>query len=218
MSSAPLPAEPSAPAAPAAGTEVARHSLLDDIQGLVVGTLFLSLSITLFRDAGLLTGGTAGLAFVIHYAFGLPFGLVFFVINLPFYIFALRVLGREFTLKTFCTVLLLSACAEWLPAMLAVARVDPIFAAVMGGLLAGTGLLMLIRHRSSLGGVGVLALYLQQRKGWRAGWVQMAADCAILALALLVVDARLVGLSVLGAVAVNFVIAVNHRPGRYMGI
>jgi uncharacterized membrane-anchored protein YitT (DUF2179 family) len=77
---------------------------------------------------------------------------------------------------------------------------------------------MLIRHRSSLGGVGVLAIYLQQRKGWRAGWVQMAADCVIMALALLAVDARLVGLSVLGAVAVNFVIAVNHRPGRYFGI
>ncbi|MBR0564822.1 YitT family protein [Azoarcus sp. L1K30] len=196
----------------------ARHGLLDDVQGLLVGTLFLALSISFFRDAGMLTGGTAGLAFLIHYAFELPFGPVFFAINLPFYVFALRALGREFTLKTFCTVLLLSVCTEWLPSLLSIARVDPVFAAVMGGLLAGTGLLMLIRHRSSLGGVGVLAIYLQQRKGWRAGWVQMAADCVIMALSLLAVDARLVGLSVLGAVAVNFVIAVNHRPGRYFGI
>jgi uncharacterized membrane-anchored protein YitT (DUF2179 family) len=216
MSSPPPDAGPAD--SPASGVQVVRHNVLDDVQGLIVGTLFLSLSIVLFRDAGLLTGGTAGLAFVIHYAFGWPFGIVFFAINLPFYVFALRALGREFTAKTFCTVLLLSACAEWLPAVLSIAHVDPIFAAVMGGLLAGTGLLMLIRHRSSLGGVGVLALYLQQRKGWRAGWVQMGADCVILALALLVVDSRLVALSVLGAVGVNFVIAVNHRPGRYVGI
>lgn len=209
---------PSPPVTDTTAALIPRHSPLDDIQGLVVGTLFLALSISFFRDAGMLTGGTAGLAFLIHYAFDLPFGIVFFAINLPFYVFALRALGREFTLKTFCTVLLLSVCTEWLPSLLSIAHVDPIFAAVMGGLLAGTGLLMLIRHRSSLGGVGVLALYLQQRKGWRAGWVQMAADCVIMALALLAVDPRLVGLSVLGAVAVNFVIAVNHRSGRYFSV
>ena len=38
---------------------------------------------------------------------------------------------------------------------------------------------MLFRHRASLGGVGIVALWLQQEKGWRAGKVQMAVDCAI---------------------------------------
>ncbi|PKO55952.1 MAG: hypothetical protein CVU25_11120, partial [Betaproteobacteria bacterium HGW-Betaproteobacteria-19] len=138
MSNAPSQSAPEAPAELSA-----RHSPLDDVQALLVGTLFLALSISFFRDAGMLTGGTAGLAFLIHYAFDLPFGAAFFAINLPFYIFALRALGREFTLKTFCTVLLLSVCTEWLPSLLSIAHVDPVFAAIMGGLLAGTGLLML---------------------------------------------------------------------------
>ena len=45
----------------------------------------------------------------------------------------------------------------------------------------------------------------------------MAADVAILSAALLVRDPYHVLLSILGAVALNFVIAVNHRPGRYAG-
>ena len=62
-----------------------------------------------------------------------------------------------------------------------------------------------------------MALYLQKTRGWRAGTVQMIADVLILGLALLVLPPDKVLLSVLSAVALNFVIAVNHRPDRYFG-
>lgn len=194
------------------------HSLIEDLQALLIGTLFCALSVLFFRHAGLMTGGSAGLAFLVHYASGWAFGPVFFLINLPFYLFGLRAMGREFTLKTFAAVILLSAYVELLPRLIVIEALDPVFAAVMGGLLAGVGLLMLIRHRASLGGIGVMALYLQSRRGWRAGTVQMIADALILGGSLLLVSPWLVALSVLGAAAVNLVIGVNHRPGRYFGI
>jgi len=62
-----------------------------------------------------------------------------------------------------------------------------------------------------------MAIYLQKRKGWPAGKVQMAADCVIVGAALLVRDPLSVGLSIIGAVALNLVIAVNHKEGRYVG-
>ncbi|MBX3685431.1 MAG: YitT family protein [Rhodocyclaceae bacterium] len=196
----------------------AEHSIFEDIQALLFGSLFVAMAVVLFRQAGLFTGGTAGLAFLIHYLGGFPFGFVFFVVNLPFYVFAVRALGWTFTSKTFVAVVLLSVYSEWLPSLIHIGEINPYFAAVMGGLLAGTGLLMLIRHRASLGGLGVLALYLQQTRGWRAGTVQMAADCVIVGLSIFIVPPMAVMISVLGAVAVNLVIAVNHRPGRYTGM
>lgn len=196
----------------------AEHSIFEDIQALLFGSLFVAMAVVLFRQAGLFTGGTAGLAFLIHYLGGFPFGFVFFVVNLPFYVFAVRALGWTFTSKTFVAVVLLSVYSEWLPSLIHIGEINPYFAAVMGGLLAGTGLLMLIRHRASLGGLGVLALYLQQTRGWRAGTVQMGADCVIVGLSIFIVPPMAVMISVLGAVAVNLVIAVNHRPGRYTGM
>lgn len=196
----------------------ASHSMLEDIQALLFGSLFVAMAVVLFRQAGLFTGGTAGIAFLLHYLSGFPFGAVFFVVNLPFYIFAVRALGWKFTLKTFAAVALLSIYSEWLPRLIHIDHIDPFFAAVMGGLLAGNGLLMLIRHRASLGGLGVLAIYLQETRGWRAGKVQMAADCVIVGLSVFVVSPLAVVISALGAIAVNVVIAVNHRPGRYMGM
>jgi uncharacterized membrane-anchored protein YitT (DUF2179 family) len=139
-------------------------------------------------------------------------------VNIPFYVFAVRTMGWEFTIKTFCAVALLSLYTEALPHVISLDALHPAFGAVMGGLLAGTGLLMLIRHHASLGGIGVLAIWLQRSRGWRAGTVQMIADALILGAALLWLDLWLVALSVLGALAVNLVIAINHRPGRYFGV
>jgi uncharacterized membrane-anchored protein YitT (DUF2179 family) len=193
-----------------------RHSGFDDAQALLTGALFVALGLVLFKHAGLVTGGTAGLAFVVHYASGLPFGLAFFALNLPFYAFAWRRMGARFTLKTFVAVALLSATTEVAPTWLAVHSVQPVFAALAGGLLMGAGMLMLFRHQASLGGMNVLVLWLQERRGWRAGHVQLAIDSAILLAATPWLGPWQLALSVLGAAALNFAIAVNHRPGRYL--
>jgi len=196
----------------------AQHTLFEDAQALVTAALFVALGVSMYAHAGLLTGGTAGLAFLIHYATGLRFGPVFFVINLPFVWFALRTMGWRFTVKSFIAVALLSVFTEMLPLVVRFDWLQPVYAAVMGGFLIGTGLLMLFRHHASLGGVNVLVLWLQQRYGWRAGKVQMGIDCLIVAAALTVVRPELVAISVLGAVALNLVVAVNHKPGRYLGV
>ena len=218
---------PNAPAAPAPSAAVAGapaapvavpHTLTEDAVAIFTGVLLISVGIAFFSSAGLLTGGTAGLAFLLHYATGIGFGKIFFVLNLPFYWLALRKLGRAFTLKTFAAVLLLSVVTEWQSQFLQFARLQPLYAAIAGGLITGTGFLVLFRHRCSLGGVGIAALYLQDRYGWRAGKVQMAVDCCIVLLALWMVEPLRVVWSIAGAIALNLVLAMNHRPGRYMAV
>jgi uncharacterized membrane-anchored protein YitT (DUF2179 family) len=196
----------------------ARHSALDDAQALVTGSLFVAVGIAMFRAAGLLTGGTAGLAFLVHYASGVPFGAAFFAINLPFYALAARGMGWPFTLKTFAAIGLVSVATELLPRVMAFAVLDAAFAAVMGGFLIGAGLLMLFRHHASLGGLNVLVLWLQSRRGWSAGRLQLVCDALIVAAAFACVEPTRVALSVLGMVALNLVVAINHKPGRYLGV
>jgi len=203
---------------PGGGGVSQRHSLLEDLQALATGTLFVALAVLLFQHVGMVTGGTAGIAFVLHYATGVPFGAAFFVLNLPFYWLAWQRMGRRFTIKTFCAVALLALLTGWVPQWLALQHVAPLFAAIGGGLLAGAGFLILFRHQASLGGLNVLVLWLQDKRGWRAGKVQMGIDLAILLAATPWLDAQRLGLSVLGALALNFALAVNHKPGRYVAV
>lgn len=193
-----------------------RHSLLDDAQGLVFGTLMCALGLQFLRHAGLITGQTAGLALVIAYATGWGFGPVFFAVNIPFYWLGYRRIGLPFTVKSLISVTLLSVMAQVMPQYMAFATLNPLLAGVLFGFVTGAGLLALFRHGSSLGGIGIVALMVQDRTGFRAGWLQMAFDAALFALALIWIPAERVIWSIPGVVILNLVLAINHRRDRYV--
>lgn len=195
-----------------------RHSGYEDAIAIVVGTLFMALGVVIYTKAVLLAGSTAGLALLLQYASGISFWWLFFAINLPFYILAVKKLGWAFTLRTFAAVTLVSIFTRLTSGLVSFAYLDPLYAAVMGGALSGTGLLILFRHRTGLGGINVLAIYLQDHFGLRAGYLQLAVDLAILTAAAFVIPPDRLALSVLGAVVVNMTLAINHRPGRYLGV
>lgn len=195
-----------------------RHSAYKDAIAIVVGTMFMALGVVIYTKAVLLAGSTAGLALLLQYASGIGFWWLFFAINLPFYVLAVRKLGWAFTLRTFAAVTLVSILTRLTSDLVSFSHLDPLYAAVMGGALSGTGLLILFRHRTGLGGINVLAIYLQDRFGIRAGYFQLAVDLAILAAAVFVIPLDRLALSVLGAVVVNMTLAINHRPGRYLGV
>jgi len=199
-------------------SSVQRHSRIEDVLAFLSAAILAALGIAFFEHAGLMTGGTAGLALLVSYRFGVAFGAAFVLVNLPFFALALWRMGWHFTAKTAAAVLLLSAVAEFQRPLLALGTVQPAWAALVGGLLLGIALLILFRHRGSLGGFNVLVLYLQERFGWRAGWVQLALDAAILTMSLGVVAPAIVATSLIGALALNLTLAVNHRPGRYMAV
>ncbi|WP_111412835.1 YitT family protein [Billgrantia lactosivorans] len=194
------------------------HRPYEDVMAMLVGTLFVALGVTFYTQALLLTGSTAGMAFLLQYATGWRFGVWFFLINLPFYYLAVKRLGWSFTLRTFVAIALVSLFSELTGRWVAFDSLNPLYASLMGGSLIGIGMLVLFRHRTSLGGINILALYLQGRYGLRAGFVQLGVDALIMLAALLVLPPERVGLSVLGAVALNLIIALNHKPGRYMGV
>ncbi|MBO6802784.1 MAG: YitT family protein, partial [Thalassospira sp.] len=171
--------------APAATSETPKkddiaHRPYEDVLALLLGTMVVSLGVTLYSESILVTGSTAGAALLIEHATGLSFGVIFFVINLPFYWLAFKRMGKAFTIKTFIAVGLVSAFSKLTPMLVEFNNLNPIYAAVAGGALMGIGLLMLFRHRAGLGGVNILALYLQENFNIRAGYFQLAVDMVIL--------------------------------------
>ncbi len=194
------------------------HSIAEDVQGMVLATLVASLGLAVFAQGGIMIGGMAGVAFLLHYAMGWNFGLVFVLVNLPFYWIAVRRMGWEFTLKTFAAVGACGLLTDLLPRWAGYAHMDTLYSALVGGALCGLGILFFIRHRASLGGVGILAVYLQRTRGISAGKVQLAFDTVLMAAAFFVLAPSKVLYSALGALVLSLVLMFNHRPHRYMGV
>lgn len=99
--------------------------------------------------------------------------------------------------------------------VISVSHLQPLYAAVLGGFLVGMAILIMFRHGSSLGGLGIIAQYCHSRWGWDIGRFQMLVDVAIVIVGFFLVSLPILLYSVVGAIAVNSIIAMNHKPGRY---
>ncbi len=193
----------------------AKHSWLEDLLAMLTATGLISLGIVFFNQPGLVVGGTAGLALLLHKLLPLSFGQLFFMLNVPFYWLAWKRLGGQFVAKTLLSVSAVSFFGDHLHEWMQINEVRPIYAALMGSVLVGIGLLILFRHRSSLGGFNIVCLWLQERYGISAGKVQMGLDCTIVLSSALITSLPVLLLSICAAVVVNVVLATNHKPGRY---
>lgn len=192
------------------------HTPLEDALALFTGTGLVALSVQFLQAADLITGQIAGLSLVLAYASGWSFGLLFFVLNLPFYGFAIARMGWRFTIKTFLAVALMSALTELMGRLVSLDVAHPALAAFFAGITAGTGLLVLFRHGATLGGVGIMALYIQDKIAVRAGVIQLGFDALVFIVAAFLFPAATVAWSLAGAVLLNVLITLNHRRDRYI--
>ncbi len=199
--------------------EPSRHTIFEDGYAWLTGCTLIVIGLAWLQSVGMVTGGTAGLALLFSYLVPLPAGVLFTLINIPFFLLAGRTMGRGAIGKAVGANLLLSGLAVIAPEAFSIEGRNIFIAAVLGGSVIGTGLLILARHQVGIGGIGMLALSLQKSRGWNVGRTQLAADILIVssALPLLDMEPPMIAASILSAVSVAGVLIVFHRPGRYTG-
>ena len=193
------------------------HSLAEDAYAFAIGCAFVTLGLVWLKSAGLVTGGMAGVALLLSYLVPLPAGLLFTLLNLPFFWLARRSMGNAFMVRTVIANLAITGLAFVAPHAFRLEDVNGLFAALFGGTIIGMGILSLARHHAGVGGLGVVALALQRRRGWNAGRTSLIGDALILAASLPVLAPRQFLLSVLSAAAISGVLIAWHKPGRYTG-
>lgn len=193
------------------------HSVIEDAYALVAGCALASIGLVLMNSAGIVTAGVAGLALLLSYKLPLGVGLLFFLINLPFFVLGGRALGREFMVKSIAASALIFLITAVTHASLAISYIHPAFAALVGGTCCGMGVLMLVRHNTGVGGVNIVALWLHGSRGWSVGRMHMLLDGLILLAASAVLSVAQLGWSLLSVIATNMILVTWHRPERYLG-
>ncbi|RXJ73118.1 hypothetical protein CS022_11445 [Veronia nyctiphanis] len=192
-----------------------KHTWQEDLVAILAGTFIVAQGVMFLKQAGLLSGGIAGLALLVNQVTDLSFGTLFFVLNLPFYLMAWKRFGRQFAIRSLIAGSLVSIFADMIDNLFVVDWLSPVYSAVIAGLMIGVGMLMVFRHNASLGGFNIFALYCQDKFGLRAGNVQMGIDCAILVASFFVVSPFILLCSVGSAVILNMLLTMNHKPERY---
>lgn len=194
------------------------HTSLEDGYALCIGCILIAVGLAMLRAAHLVTGGTAGLALLVSRFVSISPGVLFAVLNLPFFILAARVMGSWFTARTILVSLGIAGMSMVIDETTRIASGNPAVAAIAGGTLLGMGTLALARHGAGVGGVGIVTLWLQNARGWNAGRTQIAIDALVLAAAGVFLRPDRLLWSAVSALMMASVVYLWHRPGRYTGV
>jgi uncharacterized membrane-anchored protein YitT (DUF2179 family) len=129
---------------------------------------------------GFLSGGVLGLAVLIHYL--VPFtavGVLYLVLNVPLIFLGWIHVSRRFVLYSLLGSLFFSATLSIIhPPVPDIS--DLILAAILAGVICGTGAGIILRSMGSAGGMDILGIYLHKRFGFRIGSILFASNALVL--------------------------------------
>lgn len=194
-----------------------KHNIWEDLFGITIGAVLLSVGINILENGEILTGGTAGLALLIAHQFSQNVAIIYPLVSAPFLLLSWFKKGKIFTIRTALTVLYVSFLVNLIPQIMHIDVKNDLLASLISNIFLTMGLLALFRHNSSVGGFGVVALIAQEQFNFKAGYAQLILDLMVMGVALLYYSPNQVFVSLLGVIVLNLGLAVNHRADRYLG-
>lgn len=164
---------------------VMRKKILDNVRTYVViafGLLVISVAWTAFLLPHQISGsGVSGIAAIVFYATGIPMGYTYFAINVVLILFALKILGTGFGIKTIYGVVLSAIMLTVLQPLIPAAVVQEKFmSAIIGGMLCGTGLGIIFTQGGSTGGTDIIAMVVTKYRNISPGRVILLCDVIII--------------------------------------
>lgn len=160
-----------------------RRQSLFQILMVLLGNTFYGLGVTLFiLPAGIITGGTTGLALFFQHTLQVPLGLFVAAFNILMFLFGAWVLGKTFALTTILSTFYYPLAFQVMNTAFGdtVLTTDPMLAAICAGLLIGAGIGMVMRAGASTGGMDIPPLILNHYTGFPISISLYAFDVIIL--------------------------------------
>lgn len=134
------------------------------------------------------TGGVTGISAIIYYATDIPIQNTYVVINVILLVFALKILGLKFCIKTIYGIAVLYLLLWYLQLIivddqgnaLSLVGDEPFMACIIGAALCGLGLGIAFTHNGSTGGTDIIAAIVNKYKDVTFGRMTMMCDICII--------------------------------------
>ncbi|MDR0988062.1 MAG: YitT family protein [Prevotellaceae bacterium] len=135
------------------------------------------------------TGGTTGIGAIIFYSTGFPIQYSYFLINAFLMIFAIKILGPRFSIKTGYAILMLTFLLAYFQrlivgddgkAPLLLGEGQDFMACLIGSIMCGTGLGIVFNCNGSTGGTDIIAAIVHKYRDITLGRMIMACDVVII--------------------------------------
>ncbi|PID02882.1 hypothetical protein CSV67_07725 [Sporosarcina sp. P2] len=134
-----------------------------------IGVVITAVALDLFLiPNSVIDGGIIGIALILNFISGVPFGILILILNLPFLFFGYKHIGKNFFFSSSYSIALL-AIVEFPLKTLGPFVTDSLLATVFGGLLLGAGVGTIIRNGGALDGTEILGILLTKKIPYSVG-------------------------------------------------
>ncbi len=164
-----------------------KHSVMKEVRDYVfitVGMFFYCIGWTvMLLPNNITTGGVSGIANIIYWGIGIPVNVSYFSINAVLMIFALRLLGLKFCVKTIyavTTLTLMVSISQGLVGDMQFLHDEPFMVTVIGSIFCGMGVGMGLSAGGSTGGTDIIAAIINKYRDISLGRVIMLCDVVII--------------------------------------
>ncbi len=167
-------------AVPQQHSKLSVMKLIRRIVFIFLGASLVSVGLEIFLVPNrIIDGGIVGISIITSHLTGLPLGIFLTVLNLPFLLIGYKQIGKTFALSTLFGVLIMSVGTSLLHSVQPL-TIDPLLAAVFGGIILGVGVGIVIRFGGSLDGTEIVAILFQKRLPFSVGEIVMFLNIFIL--------------------------------------
>jgi len=173
---------------------------LNKLIAIVFGVFLCSVAFNgFFIPNQLLSGGTGGIAIMIHYLTDLPTGLIIFIINIPIFIIGNRAIDKKFIVYSFISMASMSFILGLTEDIHKYIQInDLLLEAMLGGVLNGLGMGILFRNRSSQGGMDIIAAIFKKKYNINIGTALMGVNIVIIGVSSVLFSLRLALYTMIG--------------------
>lgn len=179
-----------------------------DYVAITMGAAFMAIGIGVFLvDAKVVPGGACGLAMAIHYLSNntIPVGMMIWVINVPLYIWGIKVLGKRFGIRTFYGFTVSSFFIDFFrgdipgfgsvqlqnsQTIIDLSQNDFLFLILIGAVLLGLGLGIIFKFKGTTAGSDIVAAIMQKKYGIKPGQAIMFVDIIVIGIAGLIIELK----------------------------
>ena len=149
---------------------------------ILLGSLIMAFGLVSFLSPNhIATGGTAGLAIVLHSVVNLSIGVLMALVNIPLIIIGWKYLGQKFALKTVICILLIVVFVDLFAQVFKTPNLSTnlMLAALYGGVSVGSGLGLIFKGGASAGGGTILAKIISTKTNLKTSSVILILDALV---------------------------------------
>ena len=157
-----------------------RAKVLKRVLLMTIGAALVSVGLEIFLVPNkIIDGGIVGVSIIFSHLFNIPLGIFLTLLNLPVLFLGYKQIGKTFAVSTLFAVLVMSVGTSLLHPVDPI-TIDPLLAAVFGGIILGVGVGLVIRSGGSLDGTEIVAIMANKKSPFSVGEIVMFINVFIL--------------------------------------